>query len=73
MIFTFITVLAYIGAAAGTLAWLFCGWMNHEYRKETNLQKLVDQMDGVKRTWPVGYCLLIATLSWAWLVTTWVS
>ena len=73
MITTFITILAYIGATTGTLAWLFCGWQTHEYGKEGNLQKIMDQIEGVTRTWPVGKCLLIATISWAWLITTWVS
>jgi len=73
MITTFITILAYIGAVTGTLAWLFCGWSTHDYQRDGNLQRTMDEIQHVERKWPVGYCLLIATISWAWLITTWVS
>jgi hypothetical protein len=73
MILTFITVLAYIGAVAATPAWLFCGWSAHQYSAPGNFEKFGDELKGIKRTWPVGKCLLIATISWAWLITTWVS
>jgi hypothetical protein len=75
---TFIYILAWIGAVGGTIAWFLCGCAAYKYnyggpRGGPSLQKTLHQVKGIKVTWPTGKYLLIAVLSWCWIVATYLQ
>lgn len=64
----FITVLAWIFGILSTIMTIsrMIGFFSY-----SEIQKLVDAMDGVERTFPVIKCGSLAIFSWAWIITQW--
>ena len=78
MVITFITILAYVGAVVGTLVGALISYIDWDYNKKTDkgtdgIEKLLDTMQGYTKVYKPGKWWLIALISWAWLITTWVS
>ena len=78
MIETFITVLAWIGAIGGTGLAGIVVWLSYDYHcggKDggASIEKLIHNLEGREAVFRPMKFIVIAVLSWAWLITSWVS
>lgn len=62
----FITVLAWVFGILSTIMTIarLIGFFSY-----SEIQKLVDEMDGVRRTFPIIKCGTIAIFCWVWIIT----
>jgi hypothetical protein len=68
-IITFFTVLAWAGAVIGFLMLAVAMYSNATY--ENSIQRTIDRMNRVTRSWPTGRWFLLALVSVAFLYSTW--
>jgi|APFre7841882654_1041346.scaffolds.fasta_scaffold54490_5 hypothetical protein len=70
MIITFITTLAWIFGILSTLLVIFKVFCTATY---SDLDQLKDQINGIKRSWPIKTPGIISIISWAWIISLYCS
>lgn len=62
----FITVLAWVFGVISSIITLarIIGFFNY-----SGIQKTIDELEGIERTFPIYKCGTLAIVCWAWIIT----
>jgi len=70
MLITFVTILAWIGAIVGTLISFAGMYLENQYNQPDSLDRMLDKIEGGRTEYHYGKYIIIAIVSWAWVITT---